>query len=109
MSLTWDQALVSIAQRNNHRLPSGDFVSFRPDGSVAAGVSPSPAATTGSRTEKTPTKRRTVAQETGVRVCAIDSREAAGAITSSPDGPPVGKAAGPVAHAGSSGTARGER
>ena len=74
---------------------------------TAAG-DPNPHRGTGSH-HNYPTKRRTVAQGTGVRVCATDSREAAGAITSSPDGPPAGKAAGPVAHAETSGTATGER
>ena len=54
MALTWDAALASIEQRQSRRfpkLPSGDFVSFRPDGSAAAGRSSSPAGTTGSRIE----------------------------------------------------------
>ena len=54
MALTWDQALVSIAKRNNHKLPSGghSLGFFRPDGSAAVGASKASSARADSRTER---------------------------------------------------------
>lgn len=78
-----------------------------PPAGAVKGVPARPFLPSGRDTTKPPQRDRAVAKGMGVRVCATESRQAAGAITGSPDGP-TRKGPGPVAHAGTGDTPNGK-